>query len=63
MSSDSPSYPGDQTPVQETGAIPANHGLGSDYQEDLLPSGREAAPEHPEESVQRTELGPGMHSA
>jgi hypothetical protein len=61
LSADSPSHPGDQTPVQaETGAMPADHGLGSDYQESLLPSRPEAARENPEEFVQRAELGPGM---
>jgi hypothetical protein len=40
--------------------MPADHGLGSDYQESLLPSGPEAARENPEEFVQRAELGPGM---
>jgi hypothetical protein len=40
--------------------MPADHGLWSDNQESLLPSGPEAAREHPEEFVQRAELGPGM---
>jgi hypothetical protein len=52
LPSDSPSHPGDQTPVQpETDAMPADHGLGSDYQESLLPSGPLAARENPEEFV------------
>jgi hypothetical protein len=52
---------GDQTPVQaEAGAMPADHGLGSDHHESLLPSGPELAGERPEEFVERAELGPGM---
>ena len=59
--SDSPSHPGDQTPVQaEAGAMPADHGLGSDHHESLLPSGPELTGERPEEFVERAELGPGM---
>ena len=50
-----------QTPVQaKAGAMPANHGFGSDNHENLLPSGPELARERPEEFVKRAELGPGM---
>jgi len=59
--SDSPSHPGDQTPVQaEAGATPADHGLGSDHHESPLPSGPELARERSEKFVERAEFGPGM---
>ena len=52
---------GDQAPVQaEARAMPADHGLGSDDDESLLPSGPELAREHPKDFVQRAELGFGM---
>ena len=61
LSSHLPAHPGDQTPVQtETSTMPADHGLGSDYQESLLPGGPEAARENPEEPVQKAKPGPGM---
>jgi hypothetical protein len=61
LPSDSLPRPGDQTPVQpKAGTMPADHGLGSDHQESLLPSGPELAGERPEEFVERAELGPGM---
>jgi hypothetical protein len=45
-------------PVQtKSGAVPANHGFGSDHQEGLLPSGPTLAHEQPEQLIQRTELG------
>jgi hypothetical protein len=40
--------------------MPADHGLGSDHQENLLPSGPEATRKHPEEFVEWAELGSGM---
>jgi hypothetical protein len=40
--------------------MPADHGLGGDHHESLLPSGPELASERPEEFVERAELGPGM---
>jgi len=61
LSSHLPAHTRDQTPVQtETSTMPADHGLGSDYQECLLPGGPEAARENPEEPVQKAKPGPGM---
>ncbi len=55
------SHPGDQAPVHaEASTMPTDHGLRGDHNERLLPSGPKLAREHPEELIERTELGPGM---
>ena len=51
--------PGSPTPVEtETGAVPADDGLGLHDDEDVGPAGRKAAEGRPEESVQRVQYWP-----
>src|SRR6266478_717806 len=52
---------GDQAPVQtKSASVPTNHGLRGDHEERLLPSGPKLAHEHPEDLIERTELGSGV---
>jgi hypothetical protein len=55
------SHSGDQAPVQtKSASVPTNDGLRGDHEEGLLPSRPKLAREHPEELIERTELGSGV---
>src|ERR1035437_2949172 len=52
-------WPGSPTPIApEAGAVPADHGLGLDDEQDVGPAGPAAAEGGPEESVQAIQNGP-----
>jgi hypothetical protein len=52
-------WPGSPTPIEtEAGAVPADHGLGLDDDQDVGPAGPKVAEGGPEASVQGVQYGP-----